>query len=433
MARSALTGTRIRERRLVLGLKQASLAKAVDISPSYLNLIEHNRRSIGGKLLSAIAQVLEVESAALTEGAEVALMADLREAATVSDIVPEIDRLEEFAGRFPGWARLLADLGTRVTSLEQTVETLTDRLAHDPFLSDALHDILTTVTAIRSTAGILTDTQEIEPDWQRRFLRNIGEDSERLSGTSQSLVAYLDGVEDVHDGKSAPQEELDEFLAAQGFHFPQLEADPDRDLDAVLAEAGFSAHLPAARALALTHLRDYAADARAMPMGAVREAVARAGPSLPALAEALGADLFTLFRRLAALPAEVAGQTYGLATCDASGTLIFRKPLDGFALPRFGSACALWPLFQALSVPHQPLRARLTMPGRGERGFDVYATARAVGPAHFSSPARVEAAMLFTPAGPADSKTGHVGVSCRICPISDCPARREPTILSATF
>jgi len=55
MARDTLTGSRIRERRLMIGLRQADLAREVDISASYLNLIEHNRRRIGGKLLVDIA------------------------------------------------------------------------------------------------------------------------------------------------------------------------------------------------------------------------------------------------------------------------------------------------------------------------------------------------------------------------------------------
>ena len=40
-----------RERRKDLGLTQTELASRVGISVSYLNLIEHNRRSIGGRLL----------------------------------------------------------------------------------------------------------------------------------------------------------------------------------------------------------------------------------------------------------------------------------------------------------------------------------------------------------------------------------------------
>ena len=71
--RTQLTGNRIRERRLVLGMKQADLAEAVGISASYLNLIEHNRRRIGGKLLVALARVLTVEPAQLSEGADATL------------------------------------------------------------------------------------------------------------------------------------------------------------------------------------------------------------------------------------------------------------------------------------------------------------------------------------------------------------------------
>ncbi|MEO2038382.1 MAG: hypothetical protein ABGW90_06750, partial [Martelella sp.] len=85
----------------------------------------------------------------------------------------ELDRLDEFAGRFPGWARLLADARNRIDTLERSVETLTDRLAHDPHLADALHEMLSTVTAIRSTASILAEPGDIDPDWQRRFHRNI--------------------------------------------------------------------------------------------------------------------------------------------------------------------------------------------------------------------------------------------------------------------
>ena len=57
MSRSTLTGSRIRERRQVLRMKQSDLASHAGISASYLNLIEHNRRRIGGKLLVATEMV----------------------------------------------------------------------------------------------------------------------------------------------------------------------------------------------------------------------------------------------------------------------------------------------------------------------------------------------------------------------------------------
>ncbi len=45
-----------------LGLQQADLARTVGISAAYLNLIEHNRRRIGGKLLIDIGRALGVSS-----------------------------------------------------------------------------------------------------------------------------------------------------------------------------------------------------------------------------------------------------------------------------------------------------------------------------------------------------------------------------------
>ena len=70
MVQRQLTGSRIRERRVDLGIRQTDLANAVGISASYLNLIEHNRRRIAGKLLNDLARAMQVDPSALTEGAE---------------------------------------------------------------------------------------------------------------------------------------------------------------------------------------------------------------------------------------------------------------------------------------------------------------------------------------------------------------------------
>lgn len=168
--RDMLTGSRIRERRQIAGLRQAELARLAGISASYLNLIEHNRRRIGGKLLVDIASALSVEPSVLTQGIEATLVSALREAA--DDAVgqqAEVDGLEEFAGRFPGWAGVLAQMHRRVVSLERNVEILSDRLTHDPHLAASMHEVLSTAAAIRSTAAILADTEDIEAEWRERF------------------------------------------------------------------------------------------------------------------------------------------------------------------------------------------------------------------------------------------------------------------------
>ncbi|MGC9419835.1 MAG: helix-turn-helix domain-containing protein, partial [Rhodovulum sp.] len=272
MPRSALTGTRIRERRTVLGLRQAELARRAGISPSYLNLIEHNRRRIGGKLLVELARHLGVEASALTEGAGAALIETLREAAAgQEDAAAEIDRLEEFAGRFPGWAALLAARHRRVRELERTVEMLTDRMTHDPFLSASLHEVISAVTSIRSTAAILAETEDIDPDWQRRFHRNLSDDSRRLAESAQALVAYLDEGADDPGTQSSPQEEVEAFLRARDYHLAELERALPPEPARLVAEAAELTSAPA-RELALGVLRRYRRDAELMPLDAFAEA-----------------------------------------------------------------------------------------------------------------------------------------------------------------
>ena len=51
-------GIRIRRRRLQMNMSQAALARAAEVSPSYLNLIENDKRDVGGRLLLRIAEQL---------------------------------------------------------------------------------------------------------------------------------------------------------------------------------------------------------------------------------------------------------------------------------------------------------------------------------------------------------------------------------------
>ncbi|MBI1219677.1 MAG: helix-turn-helix domain-containing protein [Rhodobacteraceae bacterium] len=433
MSRSALTGSRIRERRMLGGVKQADLARQVGVSASYLNLIEHNRRRIGDALLRQIAEALGVEAAVLTEGAEAALLDGLRDAAAVAaeggadGEAPELDRIEEFVGRFPGWARLLSARHGRVALLERTVAALSDRIAHDPVLSSALHEVLSALTGVRSAAAILADTEDLEPEWRLRFQGNLSADADRLALGAEALVAYLDGPAGTETALASPLEEVEGWLAARGHHLPEVET------GAATADAliGGAFDTLSARRIAAALVERYAADAQRLPLVPFRAALAAAAGDPAAVAAHFGVDLAAVLRRVASLP-EQAGA--GLVICDGAGALTFRKPTEGFGLPRFGAGCPLWPLYQALSRPMVPLRATVEMAGRTPRRYRTYAICQQVRPAGFDAPQVLEATMLVLPE--TGAKTGPaepVGPTCRICPREACPARREPSILMEEF
>ena len=430
--RDTLTGSRIRERRQISGLRQAELARQVGISASYLNLIEHNRRRIGGKLLIDIAAALSVEPSLLTQGIEDTLISALREAAADSvGQKAEVDGLEEFAGRFPGWSGVLAQMHRRVVTLERTVETLSDRLTHDPHLAASMHEVLSTAAAIRSTAAILAEPGEIEAEWRDRFHRNLHQDAERLAESSKALVAYLDDSDGQRDLRGIPLDAVEAFFAEQGYHFPELEAGgelPDVLLDGLESSA--------ANAVASGLLNLYAADALAMPLDQVRDALDATDLDPLALAAAFSVDLVTVLRRLAFLPEGTLARPAGLVICDASGSVLFYKPAPGFALPRHGEACPLWPLFTALNRPLVPIRKRVVQLGRTAAQFECFAIASPQPAEAFGAEPVYRSVMLVLPVEDTVRPTenaAQVGVSCRICPKRDCGARREPSILSEGF
>jgi len=431
MARDTLTGSRIRERRLFLELRQAALARQVDISASYLNLIEHNRRRIGGKLLVNIARVLRVEPSMLTEGAEVALIATLREAAVdAGKPVAELDHADEFAGRFPGWAEVLAGEHRRVATLERTVQVLSDRLTHDPHLAASLHEVLSTAAAIRSTASILAETGELEPEWRDRFHRNLNEDSRRLAESSRALVNFLDDSTTSAESRGVPQEEMEAFFTSHNYHFGAIEQ--GRSSPAELVAAAPELLSDAARTIALDILELYRADAETMPLAKISRAV-KGGIAPGELAADFHCGLPQVLRRLAALPEDILGRQAGLVMCDASGAILFRKPIVGFALPRFGASCPLWPLFAALAQPMVPLRRQVVQHGRHAAEFECLAVAWPQEQPNFDRDPMYRAVMLILPQADSPHDAQAVGSSCRVCVARDCAARREPSILDEGF
>jgi predicted transcriptional regulator len=283
------------------------------------------------------------------------------------------------------------------------------------------------------------------------------EDSQRLATGSQALVSYLDTVGKADEAPNAPLDEVENWLASTAYALPEnARKSPTAAGDDIgegtavneitpLDSAAQSDMLtsPAARALAAQWLERARKDAAAMPMRDVVAVLADFGPDPAALAQRTGADLAAAMRRLATLPAAEGRAALGLVTCDGSGTLTFRKPLDGFAPPRFGAACPLWPLYQALLRPLSPVRRVIEHMGQPPRQFLAYAVCQPVVPSGFDAPEVVEATMLFVPidavmdaaarSGRSSQSVGdivEVGTNCRVCARVKCPARREPSLLS---
>lgn len=426
MPKSAFTGSRIREHRLMRGLKQADLARQIGISASYLNLIEHNRRRIGGKTLLALSEVLAIDPSALSQGAERAVVADLQDAAASdTDTSVELDQIDDLVARFPGWAAKITAQHRRLRTLEQTVGGLNDRLTHDPVLSEKMHEVLSTVSAIRSTASILVATPDLGAEWQARFYSNIDTESRRLADSSASMAEHLDHLSRKDTSHATPLEALFATLDARGYHFEELERGDDVEaLTSTLTEIDSAE----ARTLALNYLNTYRADAIAMPLEEFIAAAHEVNFDPPALSDRFNVPLEATFRRLASLPRSATVPDIGLVSCDAAGALLVRKSPSGLALPWFGAGCPLWPLYSALNAPGVPIRQIVESEDNAQ--FTAMALAYPSGPLRFDRPPVYQAVMLLVAHDMGRKEVGKpVGTSCRVCARVGCDARREPTVL----
>lgn len=431
MSRS-LIGTRIRERRRTRKVTQAALAEQVGISASYLNLIEHNRRGIAGKTLLSLAKALDLNPRDLTEGADLGLVNRIREVSARNRTIPtEQERLEEFIGRFPGFARLIERLFDQQQAQDQNLQALSDKVSNDPFFAEAIHLMLSNITTIRSTADILKNTANIPEEIASKFLSNLLEESERLSQTASDILNHFEPsnpkLEHINEEYTP-----DTYLEKNKYYLEALESGKTTP-EEIATNIGLNSQDE--QILAIKIFEKYQTMAKALPISRFLKEASRLRYNPLQLADQFNADLTTTLERLAHLPDDDHLPKFGIIECDSSGSVLYRKQLQTLSLPKYSSACPLWPLYRSLSQPMQPIRAIFDMP-TGER-FLSYSIASFTEHGSFNMPGRLKATMLFTQDYQkilgkntiANLPHLSVGLQCSVCPRNKCEARRSTYIL----
>lgn len=218
-------GFRISNRRKSLRISQAALARMVGISPSYLNLIENNKRDIGGALLQRVAHHLQIETADLTGDEEQKLLQDLEEAyadPVVESLNFQPDERRLLVAQYPASAAAIARLHRAYSNAVASADSYADRLRSDPLLSQLLHQILSGITAVRSSAEILEDVPDLDEAERQRFLGAIGREARALSDVARSLIGQFESSSRLAGNGSALRE-IDDLIIEQQNYFPQLE------------------------------------------------------------------------------------------------------------------------------------------------------------------------------------------------------------------
>ena len=190
-----------------------------------MNLIEQDKRPIGGSLLKRVSEELTIPLDELTGDRDRHLIDDLNELTAdplLRGLGFDANAATDLVGKQPLWARAMVIIYRACMDRTQTVTALSDRLNQDPFLGEAVHAMLTNVTAIRSTSEILDQESDLEPDQLARFHSILATESGRLSDVAQSLTAFFDAA-NTKTESNTPVQEVEDFFTSHGNYFAQFE------------------------------------------------------------------------------------------------------------------------------------------------------------------------------------------------------------------
>lgn len=489
-----LSGLKIRARRRQAGLTQGELARRAGISPSYLNLIELNKRPATGAVMERLASGLGVERAELDGEAERRVVTSLEEIAadaTIAGSLAHPGPAEEFVGRYPGWAQLVLALHRAWLDQSEVVLALADRLNRDPFLGDSVHRMLTHAASIRAASEILEADAALSPEERRRFLSIVGGDVQKLSAAAQSLLEFFDSAR-IRVRSATPAEHVDAFILASDNYFPELEALaagflserlPGEDAAAAAARMLAARRAPPfgpampwttearrfdlvrralggsvaetverlvgthpalvsddSKRIAASALEAYAAAAALMPYEPFLEAAEARRYDIDALCRLFGVSYEQAAHRLATLRRPgAAGVRFAFMRSDASGYVTKRLPLPRLPLPRYGNACPLWMIYAAFQTPGVTARGFGALPSGDE--FLFFARAVEKQPATAALPRHLLSVMLACSAADAArvtygdgidrrTATAPVGTICRLCPRTACAHRQEAPLIA---
>jgi predicted transcriptional regulator/DNA-binding XRE family transcriptional regulator len=444
--RRLYVGPSLRRLRRELGLTQADMAGDLEVSASYIALLERNHRPLSAEMLLRLAQTYRIDVAALAGTGAADDTARLR--AVLNDpMFADIDlpslETADIATNFPGVMEALLRL---YTAYQEEHLALADRGAGEGRTggdtTDPVAEARRFLAARRNCFPSLEDAAE-------RLAQAVGAEGHiigylkshhglRVRRLPPSVMMGSTRRLDRHHGDILLDDGLD--AASQSFQLALQLAylEMGQAIDAALGQGAFASDN--GRRLTRRALASYAAAAVIMPYTAFARAVETRRYDLEALARQFGVSFEQVAHRLTTLqkPGDERVPFFFIRV-DAAGNVSKRLDGAGFPFARHGGGCPLWTVHQAFSTPRQIITQWLELPD-GQRFFSIARTVTSGGGAYGSQ--RVERAialgcaaehagrLIYTQARPGSGpeQAAPIGVTCRLCHRSECTARSAPPI-----
>lgn len=448
-------GGKVRALRRRETLSQVQLAEKLGISPSYLNLIENNRRPLPANLLIKLTVLFNVDVSSFASDEDARLVADLTEAFADpffdNDDLTSVD-VREMATASPSAARAVLSLYRAYQTQRAATDDLTNRL-------DDGEEAGSPNTRLPSEE--VTDL--IQRCWNHfPDLESAAEDVVRRAKLSTDdlytgLVRYLDkqlgvqvqvarwgserGVLRRYDADRKVLT-LSELLPTRSRTFQLAQQLASLTLADVMTRITSDARLTSdeSRALARVALANYFAGAVLMPYTQFLEAARQERYDIDVLGRRFRVGFEQVCHRLTTLRRPGAeGVPFHMIRIDVAGNISKRFSGSGIRFARFAGACARWNIFSAFLTPGMIRIQTSRMPD----GVAYFCLSRTIqkdsGGYHAQHPVQaiglgcqLDYARELVYSDGIDIANPEmcipVGVTCRLCERTDCEQRALPSL-----
>ncbi len=452
--RKAFMGVRLKRLREERGLTQVALARALELSPSYLNQLEKNQRPLTVPILLKINAVFGVDVQLFSEDEEARLIADLKDVLANPGLGEQIalTEIREIASNMPAIGRALVALHVRSQQASERADALASRFG---------------VEASDIEPAPLMPYEQVRDYFyaHHNYIAELDEAAEKLFGRAKLVISDVaSGLKDYlrakHSVDVIVSPAMDALSPQRRFHrarrtlelaanltpgqqafemATQLAFIEIGELLDALAEDAASGSEETLRLLRIG-LANHFAGALLMPYKPFLEAAEALRYDIDLLGQRFGVGFETICHRLSTLQRpEARGVPFFFIRVDRAGNISKRQSATDFHFSRVGGSCPLWNVYEAFSTPGRILTQLARMPdgrtylwiartvSRGHGGYGTPVKTFAIGlGCDLSHAGRLVYAKGLNLS---DAEAAvPIGVGCKVCERPNCPQRAFPPI-----
>lgn len=447
-------GSRLRQLRTERGFSQAALAQMLEISPSYLNQIEHDVRPLTVAVLLRITDVFGVDATFFASQDDTRLVAELREVTMDRDLDIDVDMAEiaDVVAAHPAVARAMVNLHRRyrltTTQLAAATEdrftdgsgsgaiTMPHEEVRDYFYQrqNYLHELDTAAEEL--TSSMRLHRGELADDLANRLRIVHGVTIIRRIDLGDAVLHRYDPATkrlEMSAHLSSGQTVFKMAAELAYLEFGDL-------IEKLVAEGKFTSD--ESTRLARLGLANYFAAAMVLPYRQFHDIAETFRYDIERLSAFYSVSYETISHRLSTLQRpSMRGVPFSFVRVDRAGNMSKRQSATGFHFSSSGGTCPLWNVYETFANPGKILVQIAQMPdGRNymwvartiERRASRYGQPGKTFAIGLGCELRHAHRLVYSEgldlSGDSSVSATPIGAGCRVCERDNCPQRAFPAL-----